>query len=367
MKIGIDISMLVYQGSGVATYTNDLVQALLKQKVANEYHLFYSSLRRPKQITKLLNEYRAAGAVVHDYHFPPRILKWLWNTNELLPVEWLIGKVDYYLSSDFLRPPLLQGTKGVTTIHDLTWKIFPEYHTPEIVSAHEQKLRRTLKHQDIILVDSESTKKDLQKYYPECKNAIHLLPLAIDLTKFRPVRTKKTKPYLLYVGAIEPRKNLVALIRGFAEFAKSPQFKDYQLVLAGRAGWKNSEVFRTVEELGLTDRVVFPGYISEEELPALYSGSALFLYLSKYEGFGLPPLEAIACGTRILTSSNSSLTEVIPKKYRMEEIENPQAIARNIKRVLKLPPPSNSLVNKYSWDKYVTEFLRILASSSLSE
>lgn len=361
MKIGIDISMLVYHGSGVASYTDDLVTALLTSNSGHEYHLFYSSLRRPLGFT-LLDKYKKLGGVIHDYRLPPRVLKWLWNTHELLPVEWLIGKVDCYLSSDFLRPPLLAGTIGLTTVHDLTWKIFPQYHTPEVVEAHEQKLRRTITHQDIILVDSESTKKDLQKYYPECKNEVHLLLLAIDLKKFRPVRQKKGKSYLLYVGAIEPRKNLDSVVQGFAKLLKDPEFKDYQLVLAGRAGWKNSELFQTVKKLGLGERVIFPGYIKEQDLPALYSGSALFLYLSKYEGFGLPPLEAIACGTRILTSSNSSLAEIIPPLYRMKEIEDPAIIARHIKRVLKLPPPDQSLVSQYSWANYVESLLTILNS-----
>lgn len=364
MKIGIDISMLVYQGSGVATYTNDLVRGLLKSKQANEYHLFYSSLRRPSMITQLLREYQAGGAIVHDYRFPPRVLKWLWNTHELLPVEWLIGKMDYYLSSDFLRPPLLPGTIGLTTIHDLTWKIFPEYHTREIVEAHQQKLSRTLKYQDIILVDSQNTKKDLKKYYPKANNEVHLIPLGINLNQFRPRKIKKGKPYLLYLGAIEPRKNLESLIQAFAKLIKDKEFKDYQLVLAGRAGWKNSEVYHAVRSLGLENQVVFPGYIKESDLPDLYSGSALFLYLSKYEGFGLPPLEAMACGSRILTSNNSSLTEIIPKQFRMNEIENPEAITHNIKRVLKLPPPDKSLLKKYSWEKYVTKLLQILASRS---
>ena len=124
MKIGIDVSMLVYQGSGVATYTYNFVKNLLIYDKKNEYRLFYSSLRRPKDFY-YLNEFRKLGAKVFDYPFPPRLLKLFWNKYHLLPVEWLIGKVDIYHSSDYLRPPLLKGTRGITTLHDLTLKLFP--------------------------------------------------------------------------------------------------------------------------------------------------------------------------------------------------------------------------------------------------
>lgn len=360
MKIGIDISMLVYQGSGVATYTDDLVRALLQYAPKHEYHLFYSSLRRPPGFTAL-EEYRMLGATVHSFRYPPRVLKWLWNRYQLLPVEWLIGKVDYYLSSDYLRPPLLKGTKGLTTIHDLTWKLFPQYHTRDIIEAHSRKIEHTLRGGDIILLDSKNTKNDLLAHYPGISNSLYVIPLGIDLKHFRPFKSKSKKPYLLYVGAIEPRKNLTRLIEAFILLRQDPQYQDYRLVLAGRAGWKNSEVTATVERLDLTGYVDFPGYITSQDLPRLYSGASLLLYLSHYEGFGLPPLEAMACGTRVLTSSNSSLVETIPTKYRMQDIDNPKEIVKNIKRVLKLPPPPRSVVTKFSWQNYVKELLSLLS------
>lgn len=362
MKIGIDISMLVYRGSGVATYTYDLVRALLLEKDPNEYHLFYSSFRRPKEF-KYLTEFSNLGAIVHNYYFPPRVLKILWNTYHLIPVEWLIGKVDYYFSSDFLRPPLLPGTIGITTIHDLTWKIFPHFHTAEIVSAHENKIKKTLKYNDIILTDSNNTKKDILHFYPKINNKIYVLPLGIDLDKFCTNKNRKKapkNPYILYVGAIEPRKNLLVIVDAFSQLIKYRAFSDYRLILAGRAGWKNESVYKRVLDLGLQNKVAFPGYIKDEDLPKLYRDSSLLIYISQYEGFGLPPIEAMACGTRVLTSDNSSLVETIPKQYRMKQINDPRQVMNNIKRVLLLPPPQHTLVRKYNWKNYVYNLKKIL-------
>jgi len=329
MIIAIDISMLVYQGSGVANYTYNFVKALLKYDKKNKYKLFYSSFRKPKDFY-YLDEFRKLGAKVYSFFLPPSLLKLLWNRWQVLPVEWLIGKVDVYHSSDFLRPPLLTGTRGVTTIHDLTWKIFPEYHTPEIVASHKQKLQRTIEHQDSIIVDSYSTKKDLLKYYPQIsvKN-ITVIPLGIGEI-FKKIKESKkiwktlykyhvTKGnYLIYVGAIEPRKNLDTCIKVFAQLIKDNEFKDYRFLIVGRAGWKNEKIFKLIKDLRLENKIKFVGFVKDQDLPCFYNAAKLTLYLSKYEGYGLPPLESLACGTPALALKNSSLTEILPESYLVD-------------------------------------------------
>src|SRR3989338_943686 len=187
MTIGIDISMLVYQGSGVANYTYNMVKNLLKIDKKNQYRLFYSSLRRPKDFT-LLEEFRQLGAKVYEYRLPPSLLRFLWGRYDLLSVEWLIGRVDIFYSSDFLRPPLAAKTRGITTVHDLTWKIYPQYHTETVIKAHERKIEKTIKHSDTIITDSENTKKDLIKYFPEVlkKNKIHVVYPGVN-ERFRPI------------------------------------------------------------------------------------------------------------------------------------------------------------------------------------
>ncbi len=313
--------MLVYQGSGVATYTYNLVKNLLEIDKKNSYHLFYSSLRRPKNFN-YLNKLSELGDNVYDYRLPPSVMKLCWNKYEILPVEWLIGKVDIFHSSDFLRPPLLKETKGITTIHDLTWKKFPHFHTEEIVKSHEKKLKMTIEKNDAIIVDSEKTKEDLLYYYPNAKNPIYTVPLGVDKKFFQKSSSEKNKkiikkykiinPYILYVGAIEPRKNIPTLIKAFKIVSES--YPEYRLVLAGRAGWKNEEVFSLINEINLNGKIIITGFIDDEDLPTLYQEAKVFIYPSLYEGFGLPPLEAIASGTPTIAFNSPSLkTEFIEK------------------------------------------------------
>jgi glycosyltransferase involved in cell wall biosynthesis len=371
MKIGFDISMLVYQGSGVATHTYNLVKHLLLFDKENEYRLFYSSFRRPQNFY-YLKELRALGAKIYDYPFPPKVLKFWWNTYEIVPVELFIGKVDVFHSSDFLRPPLLKGTTGITTIHDVTWKIFPEYHTKEIIEAHDRKMIRTIKGKDIIIVDSENTKKDLLKYYPEVKgnNQIFTIYLGVD-EKFQPIHDQKkitnilktydvdsSKRYLLYVGAIEPRKNLDMVIKVFSELIKDKEFADFEFLIVGRAGWKNEKIFQLVKELRLTKKIHFVGFVTDADLPYFYSAAQIFVYLSKYEGFGLPPLEAFACGTKVIASNNSSLKEVIDAEYLCDENDK-NKILEKLKYIVSLPK-SKIGENKYTWTNTAQNFLRLL-------
>lgn len=376
MRIGIDISMLVYQGSGVATYTYNFVKNLLKYDKAryrtvsgkqNEYRLFYSSLRRPPDFY-FIDEFKKLGAKVYDYRLPPRILKFLWNKNHLLPVEWLIGKVDVYHSSDYLRPPLLKGTKSITTLHDLTWKLFPQYHTQDVITAHENKLKKTIKFKDEIIVDSQNTKKDLFKCFPKIKkNQVSVIYPGVG-DNFRKITNKseikkvlkkyKIKypaNYLLYVGAIEPRKNLITAIKVFNKLLQDKKYSDFKFLIVGRAGWKNEEVYRCINTLKLNDKIVSVGYVKDEDLVYFYNSAKVFIYLSLYEGFGLPPLEAAKCGVPTLLYSNSSLKEIFPKNYPFSkkgfELKTLSYLLEN-KNKIKL-----GFVKKYNWKNYCSNLI----------
>jgi len=381
MKIGIDVSMLVYVGSGVATYTYNLTKALLLLDKNNEYHLFYSSLRRPSDF-KLLEELKKLGANIHSYRFPPKLLKFWWSKLHIIPIELFTGKMDYFHTSDFLRPPLLKGTAGMTTVHDLTWKIFPEWHTKEVVASHQRKLNKTIKYGDIIICPSENTKKDLLKLFPDSRNnKIFVIPEGVD-QKFKPVKDRITihkalskyrldKPYIIYIGAIEPRKNLIRLIKAYRLLINEKNFKidsgRLSLVIGGRAGWKNRDVYDLVETLGLKDKVIFTGYVGEKDLPALYSAAECCCYVSLYEGFGLPPLEAQACGCPVVTSDNSSIKEVVDNSAVLVDPENEEEIKNGIVKAIsekdtyKVKGSNNS--GKYKWETTAKEFLKLTMSN----
>ncbi len=329
MIIGIDISMLMYQGSGVATYTYNLVKNLLRIDKKNEYRLFYSSFRKPKHFG-FIAEFRKLGANVFVLSFPPKVLQLLWGTFNIMPVEWFIGKVDIFHFSDFSRPPLLAGTKGITTVHDLTWKIYPEFHTPEVITAHRKKIRKTLQFNDVIIADSQKTKDDLLHFFPSMKNPITIVPLGVDDRFFikqgrKDIGTVLEKynipqPYILYVGAIEPRKNLVNLIKAFSYVVK--KHPDYHLCFVGRAGWNKDEVFQTVADFNLQEHVYFAGYVEDADLPHLYQGASVFVYPSLYEGFGLPPLESIASGIPTIAYNSPSIPGSFKKTVSVDDIKN---------------------------------------------
>lgn len=365
--------MLVYAGSGVANYTFNLVKTLLEIDKENEYRLFYSSFRRPKNFY-YLNVLEKLGGKIFAFRFPPSLLQIWWSRFNIIPVEWFIGKVDVYFSSDFLRPPLLKGTKGVTTVHDLTWKIFPQYHELRIIKAHAIKLKKTIEHRDIVLTDSLSTKRDLSKYFPEInKQKINVVYPGIG-KEFRPISDKEKinailkkydidpkSKFLLYVGAIEPRKNLVLSINVFNELIKDKEFSDYKFIIAGRAGWKNENVFGSIKKLGLENKVKFTGFVEDEDLPYLYNAARLTVYLSAYEGFGLPPLESLACGTKVIAGDNSSLRETIDKQF-LVDVTDQSRILEKMKSLLRSEITINSkeVRNKFSWQNAAQQFLKII-------
>jgi glycosyltransferase involved in cell wall biosynthesis len=375
MIIGVDVTMLVYAGSGVANYTFNLVKTLLEIDKKNEYRLFYSSFRRPKNFY-YLDELEKLGGKIYAFRFPPSVLQIWWSKFNIIPVEWFIGKVDVYFSSDFLRPPLLRGTKGVTTVHDLTWKIFPQYHELRIIKAHAIKLAKTIKYRDAVITDSLSTKKDLSKYFPEIhKEKVQVVYPGIGgqfVSKIKDKRLKTTlnkyaigvgDKFLLYVGAIEPRKNLVLSINIFCELIKDKKFSDYKFIIAGRAGWKNENVFESIKKLGLEDKVRFTGFVEDEDLPYIYSAASLTVYLSAYEGFGLPPLESLACGTKVIAGDNSSLKETIDKEF-LVDLSDKNKILEKMKSLLthdiNIDPAS--IRKQFNWKNAAEQFLTAIQS-----
>ncbi len=375
MIIGVDITMLVYVGSGVANYTFNLVKTLLEIDQSNEYRFFYSSLRRPKNFY-YLDELKKLRGKIYAFRFPPFLLRLWWGKLNIIPIEWFTSKCDVFFFSDFLRPPLLSGTKGITTIHDLTWKLFPQYHEERIIKAHEKKLEKTIKYNDEIIVDSQNTKQDLLKSYPQInKNKVHVIYPGIS-ENFKPINDKeKTKnvlkkygididsKFLLYVGAIEPRKNLDKSIDAFNLLTKDREFNDFKFFIVGRAGWKNEKIFEIVKDLKLEDKVIFTGFVEDADLPYLYNAASLTVYLSSYEGFGLPPLESLACGTKVIVGDNSSMRETMNQKF-LVDVNDKNMILEKMKYLLEneIKIDSETVRERFNWQESAKKFLKIVNS-----
>ena len=315
LRIGIDISRTIGEQTGVGSYAASLVRGLADTDADNEYFLYpYFWECFPP------NFRRARVPERPNFHLwtedlPLEEIHRRWMTEE---ADRVVGEVEVVHSTAFTAP-LLKESALVVTIHDTTFLTHPEFHTQANREFCLRNTKRAAKLATMIIVPSLNTRRDLLRHYPTPEERVAVIPEAAS-EDFYPVRDQNavrqvlakhgiSYNYLLFVGTIEPRKNLVTLLRATADLLKNGRPR-YLLVVAGASGWLNSNVYQLVQSLGLQSYVRFLGYISREELRVLYSATRVFVYPSLYEGFGLPVLEAMACGAPVITSNTSSLPEV---------------------------------------------------------
>jgi glycosyltransferase involved in cell wall biosynthesis len=229
-----------------------------------------------------------------------------------IEMDRIFGSADVFHATEHLLPRL-KHIRSVFTLHDLIFQFDPASHKPLNIAFLKTMMPRFLKHADAIIAVSESTKRDAIRLYGVPESKLHVIYEGVD-PKFEPisvpqrlsdVRRKYNLPdrFSLHLGTIEPRKNLPLLFEAIKD-------SDKHLVVAGKLGWLTDPILAKVKELGLEDRVHFTGFIDDEDLPALISCASLVAMPSKYEGFGLPVLEAMACGIPVISSNTSSLPEV---------------------------------------------------------
>jgi glycosyltransferase involved in cell wall biosynthesis len=273
--------------------------------------------------------------------------------------------------------PLVHPRLSVATVHDLGYLTFP--------TSHREGDRRYLnwstgwnaRRSAAVLADSQATKTDLIRAYGVEGGKVHVVYLGRD-EALAPVREESilarararygiAGPYLLYVGTLQPRKNLARLVEAFGRLRVDPTFAGVQLAFAGKRGWLYDDLFALVGRLDLEGRVLFPGYVEEGDLSALYSGALAFLFPSLYEGFGIPVLEAQACGVPVMTSNNSSLPEVAGDAALLVDPHDVDAIAAAMARLAtdealraELVRRGFENVKRFSWEKCARETLAVL-------
>lgn len=237
-----------------------------------------------------------------------------------IPYKMFFGKnADITHFFNYIAPPGVHG-KTVITVHDMVYKAFPETVRSRTKYMLNVGLKKSLKRADIIVTDSEFSKSEILKYFPQHEKKIRVVPCGVDLEKFKPCETPERIPevkkslgiegdYFLYLGTIEPRKNLERLITAYNIFNKRVPDAP-KLILAGGKGWLYDSIFRKVKELNLTEKVIFTKYVPSADMNPLMCGALAFVFPSIYEGFGMPPLEAMACGVPVLASNAASLPEV---------------------------------------------------------
>lgn len=284
----------------------------------------------------------------------------------------LFSRLDVFHASDVtqLRP---RRVGLVATVFDLSPLHWPEFHLDINVQLFHRKMNYVCRHADRIIAISHYTAEDLLEHYPTTQGRIDVVHCAAEST-FHPIADPQrvagvrraygipASGYLLSVGTLEPRKNLTRLIEAYAHVRATTGTSTPPLVLAGARGWREQPIFDTVERLGLQGEVIFPGPIVDADLPALYSGATGFIYPSLFEGFGLPVLEAMACGTPVITSNTSSLPEVTGDAAILIPPEDVDALTGALLRLLddtqlqeRLRALGKVQARHFSWEKAAQE------------
>lgn len=366
MKIGIDISQIVYKGSGVSRFTEGLVRAILTYEQTHHWSFFFSSLRQ-KLDPALTERIKSNGFDLYTYTYPPTLLSTLFNDMHDFSRFFLkdnedIKKLDWFITSDWTEPPM--PTKKATIVHDLVFKKFPETVHPSILKTQEKRLRHVVHESELVFADSNATAQDLIKEYAIDKNKVTVNYPGVEtgekaLEKDEDVVQKYGihKPYILAVGKLEPRKNIERLIKAFKKTNTTAQ-----LVIAGPKGWG-------ISELQESDEIAFLGFVPDEDLALLYQNALFFIYPSLYEGFGYPIIEAMRFDCPVATSNTSSMAEIAKDAALLFDPENIQEIADTIQNMFDDEKLRDELIQKgsarakeFTWSAYYNTLIKQLSS-----
>jgi len=352
MKICIDIQSVIAHQTGVARYTLELVKGLSeicgKDDVVLSYFNFLGKYKGPENFSN--KPIRI---------MPGRIYNQLWKRLHFPPYNWLAGDYDVYHFPNFCLPPLNHG-KSIITVHDLAFMRYPEYIEPKNLAFLMQEIPRSLQNANKIIAVSDFTKNELVEIFKVDPSKVNVIYEGID-ESFKKVEKKKLNlpdSYILFVGTLEPRKNIEGLIQAF----NICRPKGHKLLVAGEKGWLFDGIFKIVKELGLEEDVLFLGYVPQEDLPELYSRAKVLVFPSFYEGFGFPPLEAMACGVPVV----STKFEVLGDTARFIDPKNPKDIAKGIEDVLKSPEgwvnKGLDHVKRFTWERTAQQTLELYKS-----
>lgn len=373
MIIAIDGSRaFLEKRTGTENYSYQIIKHLSKIDTENDY-LIYT-----KADSKIEDKWP------HNFKFQSSNFKYLW-TQVGLAKQTFKDKVDVLFVPAHTLPIIRKpGLRTVVTVHDLGSEFLPKTHQlkQRLYLSFMQKVQ--LRGATHLIAVSEATKKDLVKKIGINPKKITVVYEGYDREKFKvdvlvnSLRYYELEPgkYFLFVGTVQPRKNLERLIKVFAllhlEGAKA-HLRGVKLVIAGSKGWLSDEIYKLPKKLGIEDKVKFLGYVSEKDLPALYSGAIALTFPSFFEGFGLPIIEAQACGCPVLTSNISSMIEVAGKgailvdPYKEQEIENAMIKMMDEKIRQKLMKSGLKNIKRFSWEKAARQTLDILQKTGTEQ
>ena len=344
LRIGIDYTAAVRQGGGIGRYTRNLIRAISQCDSRNQYVLLVAGGWGAGDGLGIWPD----NFQVRQLPLSDRWMNLLWQRLRLpVPVQWFSGSIHLYHSPDFVLPPTGR-TPAVLTVHDLSFLRVPQFFVAGFRDYLEMAVSRAVIRAAHVLADSESTRRDLVELMAVDRHKVTVVYPGVE-ARFRPVQDQTPlesvraryglpQRFILGLSTLQPRKNFSGLITAFARLVAGQQEifgeADLGLVIAGGQGWMYDETLASVERLGLQGRVHFPGFVADEDLPALYTLASVFAFPSWYEGFGLPVLEAMACGTPVVTADNSSLPEVAGEAALMVGAGDPDGLCRALGQAL---------------------------------
>lgn len=338
-RIAIDMTSTQKNKTGIGRYIKNLVEALHEIDSINEYFLF---IHDDDLDGFTISHNNFTIVPVNSKILRKTYLRIIWE-QLVLPFRLKKLKIDLLHSPNFTTA-YFSNLKKVVSFHDLTYFFLPEMHTPLKRELFKLYIRLSSVFSDAIVTISENSKEDIRRILPKSYNKTYVSPLGAAPNFYQPssfetkgisIFEKYNLPehYILYVGTIEPRKNILNLIKAY-ELLPSALKVTYKLVLTGKKGWLSTELFDYYEASSDKTNIIFSGFIDEIDLPKLFKEASVFAYVSHYEGFGIPLVESMACRTPLVTSNSSSMKEIAENAAVLVDPNSPQNISDGIKEML---------------------------------
>lgn len=371
MRIGIDIRVLVEgKRTGVEEYTLNLLEYLFKIDRKNQYKLFCNAYRATS--LDISQFQKCPNVKIYKFRWPNKILNLSFKFLKFPKIDKMVDGLDLFYAPNILFFSLSNDCKNVVTFHDLSFEYYSNFFSLKRKSWHFLvNPRKIAQRADKIIAVSNSTKQDLIEKYNISSDKIRVIYSGIN-KNFRPINDKKIlkkvqekyylpEKFILFLGTFEPRKNIEGLIFAFKKLKE--KFKiPYKLVLAGERGWLSRNIFRLIKKFPFKQEIIPLGFIEDKDKPVLYNLASIFVYPSFYEGFGFPPLEAMACGVPTIVSSISSMPEITNGKAVLIDPYNISELSEAIYQILndenlqkKLSRDGILQAKRFNWENSAKE------------
>lgn len=383
MKIGIDIRCLSEgKRTGVEEYTLNILENIFSLDKSNEYVLFLNSFSKPRIDLEQLRKY--PNVSIRQFYFPNKLLNFSFWYLRWPKIDKMLGGVDVFFMPNINFAAFSKKVKVILTIHDLSFEYYPETFSLKRRLWHAFiNARRLAKIADKVIAVSVSSKNDLVSTYAIEPEKVAVIRSGVgenfqemDGNNAKLIATKEEYglPYyfILFLGTLEPRKNIIGLVRAYNRLRSlnNPELDRYKLVIAGVAGWKHEKIYKEILDSRYCEDIILTGYVCDFDKEYVYNLASLFVYPSFFEGFGFPPLEAMACGVPVIASNNSSLPEIIGSGGVLIDPDKPDELYAAIKTVLLNKDLQENIrkkgleqARKFRWSRAAEEFLEMIKSN----